>query len=171
MIDKNPKDAHTRTGEGVRRAARERKDTASSLAAVSEAKDRALAIRGKDKPITDEMREEALIMLANGNPMDRVTEHFGVSRCALLLNGHNNAEFGLRLRDAMAMGTVEIVNATFRVADAEPGYSTGSIERDKLKIDNAWRYAKTIGNRIFGDRLQVDQRSITITIQNDDSDW
>lgn len=171
MDDEQPNDPHKRTGLGVRRAARERKDAASSLAAISEAKDRALAHRGKDKPITDEMREEALIMIANGNPMDRVCEHFGLDRASLLINGNKNPDFGARLKEAMAMGTVEIINATFRVADAEPGYTTGSIERDKLKIDNAWRYAKTIGNRIFGDRLQVDQRSITINVQRDDVDW
>lgn len=170
-MDENRKDAHERTGKGVRRAAVERKDAAQSLAAVSLRKDRELAHRGKDKPITVEMQEEALMMLANGVPMDRVCEHFEVNRCALLVRGQSDPDFDTRLKMAMALGTVEIVNATFRVADAEEGYTTGSIERDKLKIDNAWRYAKTIGNRIFGDKLQVDQRTISISIRSDDTDW
>lgn len=170
-MTKNPKDAHRRTGEGVRRAAEERKATATEIATQSLVHDRALATRGRNKPVTDEMREEALTLLANGMPMDRVTDHFGVDRCALLVNGIKNPDFDQRLKIAMALGTVDIVNATSRIAAGEPGFSSGSIERDKLMVDNAWRYAKTIGNRIFGDKLQVDQRTITITVNRDDTDW
>ncbi len=158
-------------GEGVRRAAAERKAVASELAEVSLVHDRALAHRGKDKPITEEMRAEALTMLANGMPMDRVTDHFGVDRCSLFVHGVNDPAFDTQLKSAMAIGTVDIVNATFRIANGDAGYSTGSIERDKLKVDNAWRYAKTIGNRIFGDKLQVEQRTLSITVQKDDVDW
>lgn len=171
FMNKNPNDAHRRTGEGVRRAAEERKATATEIATKSLVNDRALAQRGKEKPITDEMREEALILLANGMPMDRVTDYFGVDRCSLLVNGLKNPDFDQRLKMAMALGTVDIVNATSRIAAGEAGYSSGSIERDKLMVDNAWRYAKTIGNRIFGDKLMVDQRSITITVARDDTEW
>lgn len=103
-------------------------------------------------------------MLACGIPMDVVTDEFGLSRAALLGYGHRNADKGPILRDAMAMGTVSIVNDTFRVARGEEGYSTGNIERDKMVVDLAWKYAKTIGNRIFGDKLQVEQHAIMVML-------
>lgn len=153
------------------RAARERKDAASAVAQIALRKDQELQHRGKDKPITEEMRNDALTMLANGMPMDRVCEHFGVDRCALMVHGHRDEEYGAKLKDALTIGTFDMVNNTFRILDGEEGYTTGSIERDKARADNIWRYAKTIGNRLFGDRLQVDQRSITINVQKDDVDW
>lgn len=171
MDGKRKKTSNEATGAGVARAAVERKDAAQAIAAISLRKDRELAHRGKDKPITQAMRDEALTMLANGMPMDRVTDHFGVDRCALFVHGVRNEDFKAQLTDALALGTFDMVNNTFRILSGEEGYTTGSIERDKALADNIWKYAKTIGNRMFGDKLQVDQRTISITVRSDDTDW
>lgn len=120
--------------------------------------------RGKDKPITSEMLEDALLMLEDGVRMDVACERLGLHNGSLTSYGSRHPEFGAQLREAMALGTINIVNNTFRVARGEEGFSTGSIERDKLLCDMSWRYAKTIGNRIFGDKLQVDQRTVTINL-------
>lgn len=143
-----------------------RKAAVNDLVTVTvEREAKALAkTRGKDRPITDEMFEDALQMLSSGSPMDVVTGELGLSRAAILGYAHRNPDKAPALRDAMAMGTVSIVNDTFRVARGEEGYSTGSIERDKMIVDLAWKYAKTIGNRIFGDKLQVEQHSIMVML-------
>lgn len=132
---------------------------------------REMAYRGSNKPVTREMEEQALQMLADGHPMDVVCDHFQINRSTLLCRGQRDPGFSEELTRAMSMGTVSTINSAMRTARGEEGYTTGSIERDKLVCDMAWRYAKTIGNKIFGDKLQIDQRSIQITVQRDDTDW
>lgn len=164
------KEAAARTGAGVRRAAQERKAIASQMADATEARE--VATRAcHTRPITPEIEQEALQMLADGRSMSEVTAHFGLSRAALLVYGNRNPDFNEQIMRAMSLGTVSIINDAMMTAKGEPGYTTGSIERDKLVADMAWRYAKTIGNRIFGDKLQVDQRQIVINYDRTDEDW
>ena len=50
-------------------------------------------------------------------------------------------------------------------------FSTGSTERDKLLIATIMNVASKRNRAEFGDKLQVDQRVISITLESKESDW
>lgn len=50
-------------------------------------------------------------------------------------------------------------------------FSTGSTERDKLLIATIMNVASKRNRAEFGDKLQVDQRVINITLDRKESDW
>lgn len=130
-----------------------------------------LRSRGVNKPISDDDLEDALLRLSHGDRMDMVTSAIGVDRSSLLSRATRDRDFSERLQNAQTMGAYARVEYAARVAAGEEGYSTGSIERDKLVCDQAWKWARTIGNRIFGDKLQVEQRTVTINLNKSEQDW
>ncbi len=125
-------------------------------------------MRGVHVAITDEELESALLRLSAGDNMTSVTAELGVCRSALQWKAHSDPDFRDRLRLALEMGAYAAAENTFSIARGEPGFSTGSIERDKLLVDVSWRWAKTVGNRIFGDKLAVDHRQIVMKFTSDD---
>ena len=121
--------------------------------------------------ISPERLEWALDRLACGDQMVNVCRELQVSRACLWIKARADADFNVKLRDAVATGSRALRDIGL---DAVMGgeMSTGSIERDKL-IWNAltWIMARESRND-YGDRIQVDQRTIVMNVvAKDETDW
>lgn len=139
-----------------------------------EAEDRQITTWNYGK-VTEEQYQHALERLANGDTMRNVTQELGLSRSALLVRANQHDDFRTRLSTAMEIGMLaRLENAGEALAGGEG--STNSIERDKAVADFAKWMAARLGRRMFGDKLQIDQRSVNIIIprsgvNGDLADW
>jgi hypothetical protein len=126
--------------------------------------------RGRSVAIPLEAVEAALDRLANGDTMKNVTADLGVTRNALLKRATVDEDFSIQLRAAMEIGTFAMLENAF---DAISGgeCSTGDVRRDAEIANFAKWYASRMARNHFGDRVQVDQRQVVVTITKDDADW
>lgn len=164
---RNPHDQ----GEKVSKAAEERTSVAAQLATINANNERPLVRRdelGRVLPLPDIIVDDALFRLSCGEPMRTIALALGFDRSALLSKAHTDPDFASRLRLSQEMGAYAAAENTFAIADGVEGFSTGNLDRDKAKIDVAWRWTKTIGSRIFGDRLAIDHRQIVMKFTSDD---
>ena len=133
------------------------------------AESKALAKRGKDKPITEDDLDYALERLRAGDNMTVITDHLKLSAGAIWHVAYRDPEFHRRLSAALEIGQHTMVSRLERIASGE--LSTGSIERDKLLCDVILKVAKAYNRRTFGDKVEVEQRSVVINIGDKESEW
>lgn len=116
--------------------------------------------------VTEQQYQDALQRLADGDTMRNVTQELGLSRSALLVRAYDHEDFGRMLATAMEIGQLaQLENAVDGLRGGE--MSTGSIERDKAVADFAKWMASRVARRLFGDKLQIDQRQLQIVIRDD----
>ena len=82
----------------------------------------------------------------------------------------NDPAFNEMITTGMAIGQHVLVDVVQDIARGGR-FSTGSIERDKLLIATIMNVAAKRNRAEFGDKLQVDQRVINITLDRKESDW
>lgn len=108
--------------------------------------------------------------IANGEIPAQVMRSFGVEPHTLNAKCKRDPDFDKALSEAYATAFFNHMIDARSVARGLEGYSTGSIERDKLVIDTDYRMAKSLVPRLI-EKQQIDQRTITITVNKDDTDW
>ena len=98
--------------------------------------------RGRLLPkVSDAQTDHAIERIAAGDSQKNVTAQLGVARSHLLERAHRDPDFKERLRTAQEMGAYAIVENTLNIA-SDGDLSSGSIERDKLMCDVAWRWGR-----------------------------
>lgn len=117
--------------------------------------------------VTDEQWEWALDRIANGDTDASVMRQLGVVRSTILEKCDRDPEFEVRYRRAIEIAYINIAHDIRCVTRGEPGYSSGDTRRDELIAKYDLELAKRFANRIIGDKLQVDQRTVTINLP----DW
>ena len=122
------------------------------------------------KKMSDETAENALEMIARGEMMLKITEKLRLTRGALASRAAASPNFARRLHEARATGAWSIAEYGSLAAMGEEGFTTGSIERDKLVSNNCWKWARHLNQKVFGDKVQVDQRTVQVNISKEDAD-
>jgi hypothetical protein len=116
------------------------------------------------KQLTPERAEAVLIMIATGKTAKAAATAIGVNPGTVSQRAYDDPEgFGARLRAARQQAASTIFETMIEVAfdeDEDP-------RRSKLKIDVLDRMAKVYDRATYGDKLQVDQRTVTINMP----DW
>lgn len=114
--------------------------------------------------LTKPQLEYALDRLAAGDTMAQVCDDLQISRATLWLRGRRNSDFARLLLEARAIGAHAMRDHARKVVMGEEGFSTGSIERDKL----VWDYYKTLmkaDNRdAYGDKPTISANSIIVQL-------
>ena len=129
------------------------------------AEDRAIVQRTGGK-VSEEDYQDALLRLASGEQMKSVTERLGLSRNALLVRANRDEEFNRMLDIAHQMGAwARIENAERMLLDSDT--SVGAVRKATAYADFVKWLAPRLHRERFGDKLQVDQRMVTINLP----DW
>lgn len=108
--------------------------------------------------------------IANGEIPAQVMRSYDVQPHTLAAKAKRDIDFDKKLSEAYAHAFFDHMIDARSVARGLEGFTTGSIERDKLVIDTDWRLAKALVPRLI-DKQQVDTRSISITVAKDDTEW
>jgi hypothetical protein len=120
--------------------------------------------------LSDDDWDTILDRIANGEIPAQVMRSYDVQPHTLAAKAKRDIDFDKRLSEAYSHAFFDHMIDARSVARGLEGYTTGSIERDKLVIDTDWRLAKALVPRLI-DKQQVDTRSISITVQKDDTEW
>ena len=115
--------------------------------------------------------ETVLQRLANGDLPANIVRDMGLSRAAISKKKRDDAEFSRLYTLAIEDGCLARIEDTLNIANEEDGFTTGNLRRDELKIDTIFKSGKHLAPHRFGDKLQIDQRTISINIDRDDSEW
>lgn len=120
--------------------------------------------------VADAEWEWAIERLAAGDSMRNVCAHLQVTRYALMQKAIKDTKFKAMLDAAIDYGGHAMVD---NALDAAWGgdCSTGSIERDKLVVQMVQWYAARRSRKAFGDRQEIDVRTVQITLDKDDVNW
>lgn len=148
---------------------------AKSLA-ISEAADRRLdRLRdGNGKflaKLSEQDWEDILDRLEAGELEANIARAYSVSRAAIHAHRRHNPAFAERYFQAIQQRYVNLAQDISAVTRGVEGYSTGDVRRDELIAKYDLELAKRFAPQVLGDRLQVDQRTITINIDRDDTEW
>lgn len=120
---------------------------------------------------TLEVDDEILERLIGGESLLSVTYDDRMPSWQTVNNWRlKDATFNEMVLRAMAIGQHVLIDVMQDIARAGR-FSTGSIERDKLLIQTIANVASKRNRADFGDKLQVDQRVINITLDRKESDW
>lgn len=161
---KNPKD----NGEAISHALQAKYDITRERASNR------IALRddsGKVMPkLSEDDWEQVLERIANGEIPAQVMRSYGCEPHALISKEKRDQDFCRALSEAYAAAFFNHMIDARSVARGLEGYTTGSIERDKLVIDTDYRMAKALVPRLI-DKQQVEQRSVIINLNNQDTDW
>jgi hypothetical protein len=169
--DKNPKTTRTKPhdyGDKVSEAHQAKYEIATSRAQhrIHERNE-----AGKLMPkLSDDDWDTILDRIANGEIPAQVMRSYDVQPHTLAAKAKRDIDFDKRLSEAYSHAFFDHMIDARSVARGLEGFTTGSIERDKLVIDTDWRLAKALVPRLI-DKQQVDTRSISITVQKDDTEW
>ncbi|MXO94272.1 hypothetical protein GRI62_11765 [Erythrobacter arachoides] len=120
--------------------------------------------RGGYKHLTPEQVEDALEMIRCGRMMAEVTAKLGVSKGALASRAATNPEFAKQLHEARAIGAWMIAEYGHAALMGVEGFTTGSVERDKAISASCWKWAKHLNQQVFGDKVEVNQTTLTLSI-------
>lgn len=134
--------------------------------------DKVLAVEPSRRvPLSDDQLEWALDRIAAGDTMRNVTKSLGISRAALAVRAHDDPDgFGKSLSIAQEIGTwSRLENAEDMIMNGE--LSTGSFDRDREALKYAMWMASKLNRTKFGDKLQIDHRSVNVHIAREDSEW
>ncbi|MDH7971066.1 hypothetical protein QH494_02635 [Sphingomonas sp. AR_OL41] len=138
----------------------------AKIAANIEREDRAIT-KGDGYKVSAAQYDWALERIASGDTIKNVTTHLKISRASLLKRASVDEDFAKAFNAALAIGVwARLENAEDRLENG-----TGSVARDKALMDHAHWMATRLASRVFGDKIQVDQRSITINVDKDAADW
>lgn len=124
------------------------------------------------RTLTPERQNEALERIAAGESVLTVCESFGLSRGALHRLARYDSAFARELELAMSLGVYTSIDIAERRLAGEEGFTTGDVYRDAKCADFArWKAAK-FNRKVFGDKLEVESKSLVINIVKDDlPDW
>lgn len=121
----------------------------------------------RHKHLRPEDVEKALLMISQGQMMRTVTEILGVTAAALHRRAAYDSDLAKRLNEAKAAGAWAWAEHGTLAAMGVEGFSKGSVARDRLIYEATQKWAKTLNQQVFGDKVQVDTRSISITVSHD----
>lgn len=126
--------------------------------------------------ISDQDWNDILDRIAAGETDAQVMKDYGVERATIIAKRHRDPAFAERYYGAVAEAFVTLAQDIRQVTRGVEGYSTGDVRRDELVAKYDLELAKRFANKILGDKVQVDQRSISINIDRNDpngdlTDW
>lgn len=121
--------------------------------------------------ISDDDWQEIIERVAAGELIDSISKSFDIDRMTISRKCKRDKSYAELYKEAREQAALTIFEETRQVARGVEGKSSGNVRRDELIVKTDMEYAKRIAPHIFGDKLQIDQRSINITINDDDIDW
>lgn len=114
---------------------------------------------------------EVIERIAAGQFLNAIAKDFAIHPSTIYEKKRRDKTFADLLNQAREDAALTIFEETRQVARGVKDKSSGDIRRDELIVKTDTEYAKKIASRILGDKLQIDQRSINISINDDDIDW
>lgn len=126
-------------------------------------------VRHKGGKLSEEDYQYALERIADGTTVAEVSRELGVNRAAFNLKAHYDKEFAEAFAEAKRIAASSIVEKMILTSQGIEGYTTGSIERDKLVASTMRWYASKTDPSIFGDKVQLDHRQIVISIDGEEA--
>lgn len=123
-----------------------------------------------DRYLAPEQWNQILEKVRVGINDHRIEKEFGIAGGAIAHKRRREPAFKAAYADALEDFMLTIAADTREVARGVPGFSTGDIQRDRLIIETDLKLAKHFAPKVFGDRLQIDQRSLQIIVRDDGGD-
>lgn len=126
-------------------------------------------VRKHGGKVTNEEYKQALMDIATGHTMAKVTAELGIGRAALLIRAIEDAEFAAMLKNAQRLGAysqLEMAENALWAGDL----STGDTARDKAIAEHLrWKASRILRDQ-FGDKLEIEQKTFSIIVQATDQD-
>ncbi len=117
---------------------------------------------GKFVPmLCDEQWDSVLDRISNGEIGNHVMKSLGFTYATLTAKCKRDDAFNERYKLALESAYVSIAEDIRMVTRGVPGYSTGDVRRDELVAKYDLALARSLANRIFGERVSIDQ---TVTL-------
>jgi len=138
------------------------------------------AVEGRLKALRDEKTGKILAKLSDDDWLDVLTRtacgdypaniarHFGITSAAINHKRYNDAEFDRLYKEARLEAAWAWGDDNLAIAAGIEGYSSGDVRRDELLVRTRERWLSKVNPTDLGDKLQIDQRTISINIDRDD---
>ena len=122
--------------------------------------------------ISEEQWDYVLDRIENGDLEANIARHLGINRSAINQKRARDADFDKRYMRAIENAYINLAHDIQAVTRGVEGYSSGDVRRDELIAKYDLELAKRFANRIIGDKVQVDQRNITVIVDSrPDRNW
>ena len=108
--------------------------------------------------------------ISNGDIEANICRDYGIARSTINEKRKHHPEFDEAYQEALFEGFINIAHDTRAIARGTEGYSSGDARRDELIVKTDMELAKKFAARILGDRLQIDQRTITVMLDSGHTD-
>lgn len=121
--------------------------------------------------VTDEQWNDILDRIGSGEISSHVMKDFGLSPSTITAKARRDPAFRERYKDALEDHYVALAEDIRMVTRGVEGYSTGDPRRDELVAKYDLALARQFANRVLGERIAVDQRTVTINMNKGEQDW
>lgn len=121
--------------------------------------------------VSENQWKDVLERISNGEISAHVMKSLGFSQSSLSAKRRRDPEFNERYKDALEDHYVALAEDIPMITRGVDGYSTGDVRRDELVAKYDLALARTLANRVLGERIAVDQRTVTIVVNKDEQDW
>jgi len=121
--------------------------------------------------IPDEQWDDILDRIASGEITSHVMKDCGFSPATINAKARRDPAFRERYKDALEDHYVALAEDIRMVTRGVEGYSTGDPRRDELVAKYDLALARQFANRVLGERIAVDQRTVTINMNKGEQDW
>lgn len=119
-----------------------------------------------NRGVTDEHCEVVLVRVAAGATLRQVCEEMKISAALVRQRAYDNPAFGQRLREARRASADSQFEEMLEIA-RDP---TLSVAERRLIVEVLEKMAKAHNRGLYGDKVQVDTRQVTINLTPDDRD-
>ena len=122
--------------------------------------------------MSDDDWAKVLERVEAGDILANICREFGITNAAINSKRKRDPEFSEAYEEAIFNGFINVAHNIRAVTRGIAGYGheSGDPRRDELIAKYDFELAKKLASRVLGDKLQIDQRNLTIMLDSDFKD-